>query len=588
MAIEQPNTSKRPEETQFSATPQQEYTISGRQDSTLKKYLQAFARNAGAGAQTMRPGMGRDFLLALSSGADLKEKLKNIEADKIQTYFDDNDKETLGAATLVSRKYGKMFGDDARKSYFEGQASDVNPDAALRTLGGSDPDGLEYLNLVVVDGNPFADINMGQGKFARVPIDNNKFLALGKLRETARLDQIQQARKSRQRLIAAEVFNQIVTKMPNVSEEQKMQIQRIFTLDPERAKTMVADLTEAGLTKQEGNVIAKNNYEANWKNYQSSIKFNRTKDVENIDKQIRGLQLQKQEEVQSLRRTIAELNKSFDPDKEMINQLNSQLQNLEGTTNRFDEQISQLNDTRSDMIFFQNIEAPSEYAASQRSIFSSPLNNLRGVTLEQTIQKMARLGYINVNRQDDDAINKGILQVNNAFNRFSGWQTDITADPRLRVAVAKYLGVTEEEMQNGMVGAPDYAKQQQDFENENGKISSLMPVPLFEGDMGPGPQGPVPPGSRSDSFNIPETIRKSDLLDERSEKIASDVFSKLDVTPQSLVGLDQDQFVSKLQGAISSLVQQGMNPAVAQQMIMLIGQETETLRRGQTVDQESK
>ena len=139
-----------------------------------------------------------------------------------------------------------------------------------------------------------------------------------------------------------------------------------------------------------------------------------------------------------------------------------------------------------------------------------------------------------------------------------------------------------------MVGAPDYAKQQQDFENENGKISSLMPVPLFEGDMGPGPQGPVPPGSRSDSFNIPETIRKSDLLDERSEKIASDVFSKLDVTPQSLVGLDQDQFVSKLQGAISSLVQQGMNPAVAQQMIMLIGQETETLRRGQTVDQESK
>ena len=92
MAIEQQNTSKRPEETQFSATPQQEYTISGRQDSTLKKYLQAFARNAGAGAQTMRPGMGRDFLLALSSGADLKEKLKN---KKEKLYFKNNQRRSM-------------------------------------------------------------------------------------------------------------------------------------------------------------------------------------------------------------------------------------------------------------------------------------------------------------------------------------------------------------------------------------------------------------------------------------------------------------------------------------------------------------
>jgi hypothetical protein len=594
MAIEQPNTSKRPEETQFSATPQQEYTISGRQDSTLKNYLQAFARNASAGAQTMRPGMGRNFLFALSSGADLKEKLKNIEADKIQTYFDDNDKETLGAATLVSRKYGKMFGDDARKSYFEGQASDINPDAALRTLGGSDPDGLEYLNLVVVDGNPFADINMGQGKFARVPIDNNKFLALGKLRETARLDQIQQARKSRQQLIAGEVFNQIVTKMPNISEEQKMQIQRIFALDPERAKTMVADLTEAGLTKQEGNVIAKNNYEANWKNYQSSIKRNRSTEIENIDKKIRTLELAREDEISNLRRTIGQAASGVNPRTDLIKDLQKELQILQGGTNKYSTQISELNNQRSDMLYFQNIEAPSEYASSQLGIYSSPLNNLRGSTLIETIKRMERLGYINVNRQDDDAINKGILQVNNAFNRFSGWQTDITADPRLRVAVAEYLGITEEEMQNGMANAPDYAQQQKDFENQNGKTPSLMSVPLFEGDMGGAVQGPVPGGSFSSpksndkTTGIPTVLINSQLLDDRSTESAEKVFAKNDFTPETLSTLSEDQFVKQLQGLISSLVEKGMNPAVANQMAMLIGSEAEKIRTSQTIEQEGK
>ena len=84
----------------------------------------------------------------------------------------------------------------------EGDKDDEYSRVALSALAGKSQEGLEHIALEAHNGVGFARIRGFDGNYYRVPISNEEFLSLAKMREKARLDRERYAyREKRKQLI---------------------------------------------------------------------------------------------------------------------------------------------------------------------------------------------------------------------------------------------------------------------------------------------------------------------------------------------------------------------------------------------------
>ena len=262
---------------------------------------------------------------------NVEETLQDVQysIENLQKMFNDNDINYRTAQSAVSRKVSKTSKNkDIRNLYFEGQEEGANYNAALRSVAGDSPEGLEFLNLVVVGGEPYADMQMGGGKVARVPITNTQFLSLGKAREQRRIQRLEEERKANASRMGLEAIRQNATAF-GLSEEELGLFETIAQIDPDSIPRMFRNFAA---NKQQGTgnaYLQKNKWEAvnkeNFSRFVTPMKnlySDLTKQTDDLDKQI-----------DNLNKTISGLSEAdkLKPDK--TSSLNNQLLTLQNQRN---------------------------------------------------------------------------------------------------------------------------------------------------------------------------------------------------------------------------------------------------------------
>ena len=260
----------------------------GRMKSVVGNILEGTARTL-----ELSDSQGAPFARGMST--QYGQLLRDIQMDqrKIKEYLDNNNKEYFSAMSAVKRQTGRVSkNENIRRLYFEGQEEGVNYNSGLKALTGASPEGLEYINLIVKEGNPFADIQMGAGRVARVPISNAQFMAIGEAREKRRLNRLNIERQEKARMIAMEGLRQNMSSL-GLSDENTMLLQNLLTVSPEKARDIFGKLTEEKIRSGEngvGSLLNKENYNSIAKNFNDTIKKQRNFDFRKINDDMERLQ----------------------------------------------------------------------------------------------------------------------------------------------------------------------------------------------------------------------------------------------------------------------------------------------------------
>tara|TARA_R100000664_G_C2756474_1_gene144369 strand:+ start:2064 stop:3695 length:1632 start_codon:yes stop_codon:yes gene_type:complete len=489
---------------------------------------------------------------------NVEETLQDVQysIENLQKMFNDNDINYRTAQSAVSRKVSKTSKNkDIRNLYFEGQEEGANYNAALRSVAGDSPEGLEFLNLVVVGGEPYADMQMGGGKVARVPITNTQFLSLGKAREQRRIQRLEEERKANASRMGLEAIRQNATAF-GLSEEELGLFETIAQIDPDSIPRMFRNFAA---NKQQGTgnaYLQKNKWEAvnkeNFSRFVTPMKnlySDLTKQTDDLDKQI-----------DNLNKTISGLSEAdkLKPDK--TSSLNNQLLTLQNQRNEISAKAERY-------ARYLNLQGPRTYATSNMPRYKDIYANMSNYTAEQLMQDFLEDGFITMPATGNDVTKMMDIarQFDSVLMSSLNYQTSVAGDERTLLAAANFLNINpdniNEKNANAVTNNDEAIKKNID---DTGLTVEEKPPPTVSG-------GGTPPLDLSSAFpdqrgvfiqlagppNLGGLGLTQQKIEDLSEKSLDEVNEYLAQVFLYLKGVTDKDTVVAVTEKLSSLISQG-------------------------------
>ena len=369
--------------------------------------------------------------------SNVEETLQDVQytMENLQKMFNDNDINYRTAQSAVSRKVSKTSKNkDIRNLYFEGQEEGANYNAALRSVAGDSPEGFEFINLIVVGGEPYADMKMGDGKVARVPITNTQFLSLGKAREQRRIQRLEEERKANASRMGLEAIRQNATAF-GLSEEELGLFETIAQIDPDSIPRMFRNFAANKQQGTGGSYLQKNKWEAvnkeNFNRFVTPMKnlySDLTKQTFDFDKQI-----------DDLNKTISGLSEFEKRNTERTSSLNNQLLTLQNQRNETAAKAERY-------ARYLNLQGPRTYATSNMPMYRDIYANMSNYTAEQLMQDFFEDGFITKPTTGNDVSKMMDIasQFDSVLMSSLNYQTSVAGDERTLLAAAKFLNINPE------------------------------------------------------------------------------------------------------------------------------------------------